>query len=336
MPLRHSGACATSSRPGSASIRARRSLRSRPRSCARTLDSIRPPHPARRERATRTRACSPSRPTTRPTSSAATPRSPRCSIDSTGAHLVAVVGPSGSGKSSLVLAGVVPRLRDRGRAPVLITPGAGRRTGDVVIVDQFEELFQLGWPPGDVSDYCESVAEVVAGGHDVILTAALRRPRPLCGRPPARPARPRRPHRPRPPSADALRLAIEEPARFAGLRVEHGLTELILRDAVGEPGVLPHLSHALAETWQRREGTVLTVEAYESVGGIGGAIARSAEELYSSLTPEERIQCHALLRRLVSLTPEGRTVQHRVAVGPAPRRRAPVRDHRAAPRTRDW
>jgi WD40 repeat protein len=80
--------------------------------------------------------------------------------------------------------------------------------------------------------------------------------------------------------------------------------------------VLPHLSHALAETWQRREGTVLTVEAYEAVGGITGSIARSAEDLFSSLTAEERVQCHALLRRLVSLTPEGRPVQHRVVAGP--------------------
>jgi WD40 repeat protein len=119
-----------------------------------------------------------------------------------------------------------------------------------------------------------------------------------------------------PPSAEALRSAIVEPARFSGLRVEHGLTELILRDAVNEPGVLPLLSHALAETWQRREGAVLTVEAYESVGGIRGAIARSAEELYAALSPAERTQCQALLRRLVSLTPDGRAVPRRVAVGP--------------------
>ena len=232
------------------------------------------------------------------------------------AHLVAVVGPSGSGKSSLVLAGVVPRLRDRDRSPVLITPGAGRRTGDIVIIDQFEELFQLGWPPGDIAAYCESVADVVTAGHDVILTLrsdALDR----CV------ADPRLGPLVReglvvlgPPSAEALRSAIVEPARFSGLRVEHGLTELILRDAVNEPGVLPLLSHALAETWRRREGAVLTVEAYESVGGIIGAIARSAEELYAGLSPAERIQCQALLRRLVSLTPDGRAVPRRVAVGP--------------------
>lgn len=231
-------------------------------------------------------------------------------------HLVVVVGPSGSGKSSLVLAGVVPRLRDRGRAPVIVTPHDRLRPGDVVIIDQFEEAFQPGWMPGDTAAYCEAVADIAGTGHDVILTLrsdALDRcvadPRlgPLVTAGLVVLA---------PPSADALRLAIEEPARFAGLRVEHGLTELILRDAAGEPGVLPHLSHALAETWRQREGTVLTVEAYESVGGIGGAIARSAEDLYAGLSPEERTQCQGLLRRLVSLTSDGRTVQHRVAVEP--------------------
>ncbi|MFC5790420.1 hypothetical protein EDM22_09035 [Agromyces tardus] len=231
-------------------------------------------------------------------------------------HLVAVVGPSGSGKSSLVLAGVAPRLRDRGRAPVILTPQDRLRIGDVVIIDQFEDAFHPGWTGADSAAYCDAVAQIVEAGHDVILdlrSDALDR---CIADPRLGPFVTRGLVVLAPPSADALRLAIEEPARFAGLRVEHGLTELVLRDAAGQPGVLPHLSHALAETWRQREGSVLTVEAYESVGGIGGAIARSAEELYLGLTTEERAQCQALLRRLVSLTPDGRTVQHRVAVGP--------------------
>ena len=42
---------------------------------------------------------------------------------------------------------------------------------------------------------------------------------------------------------------------MAGLRLEHGLVDLMLRDAEDQPGALPLLSHALAETWRRREGT---------------------------------------------------------------------------------
>ena len=59
-----------------------------------------------------------------------------------------------------------------------------------------------------------------------------------------------------PLAGDALREAIEQPAALAGLRLEHGLVELLVRDCEGEPGGLPLLSHALAETWRRRDGNV--------------------------------------------------------------------------------
>ena len=81
-----------------------------------------------------------------------------------------------------------------------------------------------------------------------------------------------------------MREAIEQPAQIAGLRLEHGLVELLVRDCDGEPGGLPLLSHALVETWRRREGSTLTVEGYRSGGGIRGAVARSADRLYDGLT----------------------------------------------------
>ena len=56
-----------------------------------------------------------------------------------------------------------------------------------------------------------------------------------------------------------LRSAIEGPARLAGLSLEHGLVDLLVREVEGEPGALPLLSHAIRETWSRREGRTLTV-----------------------------------------------------------------------------
>ena len=65
-----------------------------------------------RRRPTRSRVCTPSRRPTPTTSSGATGSSPTCSTRlGDGARLVALVGPSGSGKSSVVRAGVVPALR---------------------------------------------------------------------------------------------------------------------------------------------------------------------------------------------------------------------------------
>ena len=83
-----------------------------------------------------------------------------------------------------------------------------------------------------------------------------------------------------------LRAAIEGPARQVGLLLEPGLVDLLVREVEGEPGALPLLSHALHETWQRREGRTLTVDGYQATGGIRGAVAQSAEEVYNRVPAE--------------------------------------------------
>ena len=80
-----------------------------------------------------------------------------------------------------------------------------------------------------------------------------------------------------------LRTAIEGPARIAGLKIERGLVDLMLRDVAGEPGSLPLLSHALLETWKRRTDRTLTLAGYRECGGVRGAIARTAESVYVAL-----------------------------------------------------
>ena len=59
-----------------------------------------------------------------------------------------------------------------------------------------------------------------------------------------------------PMQPDELRRAIEGPARAAGLRLEPGLVDTMLADVDGEPGAPPLLSHALYESWARRDGRV--------------------------------------------------------------------------------
>ncbi len=76
-----------------------------------------------------------------------------------------------------------------------------------------------------------------------------------------------------------------EPARLAGLRLEPGLVELAVREVAGEPGALPLLSHALRATWERRDGRTLTVEAYRESGGVGAAVAQTADELLGGRCP---------------------------------------------------
>ena len=110
-----------------------------------------------------------------------------------------------------------------------------------------------------------------------------------------------------------LRTAIEGPARQAGLRLEAGLVDLLVRDVINQPGALPLLSHALAEIWSRREGRVLTVSAYRDSGGVHGAVSRTAEELYASLPERQRPVARSLFLRLVSVAGDGEAVRHRLS-----------------------
>ena len=115
-----------------------------------------------------------------------------------------------------------------------------------------------------------------------------------------------------PMSAESLRVAIENPARQHGLVLEHGLTDLLLREIEGEPGALPLLSHALRETWLRHEGRTLTVAGYQASGGVRGAVAQSAEALYGGLGEDERTQLRDLVLRLVFPGPGGEPLRGEV------------------------
>jgi hypothetical protein len=63
-----------------------------------------------------------------------------------------------------------------------------------------------------------------------------------------------------------LRSAVEQPAAAVGLTLEPGLADLILSDLAGDsgyqPGALPLLGYALAETWAQRRGHTMTLASY--------------------------------------------------------------------------
>ena len=100
---------------------------------------------------------------------------------------------------------------------------------------------------------------------------------------------------------DELARAVAEPARLAGLRLEPGLVELILRDVAAEPGALPLLSHALRATWERRDGRTLTVEGYRASGGVTSAIARTADDVIDGLPADGRALARSVFLRMTEL-----------------------------------
>jgi DNA-binding SARP family transcriptional activator/WD40 repeat protein len=235
--------------------------------------------------------------------------------------LLALVGPSGSGKSSLLRAGLAAALRDTGHASIVITPGRhplqalsvlmGAPVTTPLLVDQFEETFTLC---EDLEERSEFIGGILAELDCRMVVIALRSDRmaDLAAHPDLAGRVEGGLHLVAGMTEDGLRQAVEAPARQCGLHLEPGLVDLLVREVQGDPGALPLFSHALLETWKRREGNTLTVDGYRATGGIHGAVAQSAERLYAQTDREHRPMLRDLVLRLVSPGPEGEPVRTRV------------------------
>jgi WD40 repeat protein/class 3 adenylate cyclase/energy-coupling factor transporter ATP-binding protein EcfA2 len=248
-----------------------------------------------------------------------------------GATFLAVVGPSGSGKSSAVKAGLLPALAG-GVIPgsetwqqLLLRPGehpmreleralgAGAAdAGDVVLViDQFEEVFTACSDEGERRVFVEAIT--ADRGVATLVVVAVRAD--YYGRCASYPALARLMGQTHvlvgPMDADELRRAVELPARRAGLSVEDGLADTLVSDVVGEPGGLPLFSTALLDLWQRRSGRTLTMAGYRETGGVRGAVAGLAEDAYARLSPDQQTLARRILLRLAAIG-EGGAVRRRV------------------------
>jgi WD40 repeat protein len=82
--------------------------------------------------------------------------------------------------------------------------------------------------------------------------------------------------------------------------VERALTSRLVDEVADAPGGLPLLSHVLLETWRRRRGKTMTLAGYEAAGGLEGAIAQTAEDVYIRFTEVQAAAARRLLLRLVA------------------------------------
>jgi WD40 repeat protein len=107
----------------------------------------------------------------------------------------------------------------------------------------------------------------------------------------------------RPPVGGALRRAVVQPALRCGYRFEdEELADEILAEVEGERGALPLLAFALARLWEKRdrENGLITRQAYQEIGGVGGALAQHAEALMERLGPGRHPIVRELFRNLVT------------------------------------
>ncbi len=222
-------------------------------------------------------------------------------IDADKPRFVVVVGASGTGKSSMVLSGVIPdvdRLKPRFKGPwdvQTMTPGAAplatlhgllSRRADtrplLLIVDQFEELFTQTTAPGARAAFVRELWSLSGAdtGLHVIVTlrvdflghcgdlivddTGLSLDRVAYDEA----------HRVfvARMAREQVRIAIEAPATRVGLTFAPGLLDRILADVGDEPGALPLLQYALGRLWANRRGES---SSPRSTSGSAASSARS-------------------------------------------------------------
>ncbi|WP_242902252.1 nSTAND1 domain-containing NTPase [Actinomadura terrae] len=245
------------------------------------------------------------------------------------APLTAVFGASGSGKSSILRAGLLPGLAGTGTPTVLLTPGehpldelaaalAPLAGSDLetalaadppeppverafVVVDQFEEVFTLC--ADEERDRFLDVLTALAGDRLRFVIGVRTDFYGHCARHPGLVAALRAGVQvPVGPLTDEeLRDIVVEPAARVGLTVEPDLVATVVAEAAGRPGALPLVAHALRETWSRAPGPVLRLADYEATGGVREAIARTAERVHEDLDPPRRALARAVFLRLTAL-----------------------------------
>ncbi len=278
-------------------------------------------------------------------------------------HFLSVVGPSGSGKSSAVKAGLLPRLRagavsgSRDWFIVEMVPGARPleeleaallrvavnppasllpqlkederglaravkrvlpntpSTELLLVIDQFEEVFtQLE----DESERTHLLNLLLNAAQDpesrFRFITTLRAD--FYDRPLLYPefGEMVRAHTEvvLPLSRDELHQAIVEPAANAGLGLEANLVPEIINDVAEQPGALPLLQYALTELFERRDERWLTLQAYRDIGGVSGALAQRADELFAEMDEEGQVAARQLFLRLVTLNEGAEDTRRRV------------------------
>src|SRR5713226_3143249 len=248
-------------------------------------------------------------------------------------HFLAVFGPSGSGKSSVVRAGLLPQLQlgrvsgsDRWEIKVTrptehtfeqllshLYQETQKQT--VLVIDQFEELF-VAFSEVVYQEIATRLTGLLESSSRITLILVMRddfysrfvQQETLAGW--LRRGLVNMPHTLK---RDEVVAMIEEPAHAVGLRFQEGLIEIIVDDVlerivrakdsgrVSSSTILPLLEFALTQLWERRQEGMMTRNAYEVIGGVTGGLAQWAAREFYSLNEQQRAFTRRIFTDLVYL-----------------------------------
>jgi WD40 repeat protein len=262
-------------------------------------------------------------------------------------NFLAVLGASGSGKSSVVRAGLLYQLylgeeirgSDRWKIYKPFTPGkhplktleqvvgvkadqleplikAAAADRVVLVVDQFEEAFTLCRDDAERQQFFECLMSAVKRvGNKLCLVLAMRSDfQGKCDEYPELATKiDQNLVRVMSMSHKELREAITKPAEQVDLVVERELVKQMIDDVLGSPGDLPLMQYALTELWKQRTLNRLTISDYTRLGGVKEALENHANKVYESLSTEEQLTAKRIFLELTRLGEETEDTRRRVS-----------------------
>jgi Trypsin-like peptidase domain/WD domain, G-beta repeat len=261
-------------------------------------------------------------------------------------RFLAVFGASGSGKSSVVQAGLIPRLR-HGAIPrsdswdILVTRPTDpfftqhlahldqASASVVLVIDQFEELF-VSYEEMATLEMITQLTQLLEHSPRVKLIIVMRDDfYSLLMRQEALamwlkgcvvnvwPTLKR----------EEVESIVQEPAELMEWQFEEGLVEMIVDDVLATSAkgrnkdesstILPLLEFTLTQLWEEHQDGILTHEAYRRIGGVTGGLRQWADDAY--YTFEERLR--PLVRRVFTDLVHLGDEEHHI---PDSRRRRPL------------
>lgn len=266
--------------------------------------------------------------------------------------VIVLLGPPGSGKSSLINAGLLPRLEERNHQVVLVgAPGreplaailraikpaadmptiraderAITRTPQklnevltavhpkaILVLDQFGEAMARAEVQPSLDIVGQALASL-AGTHKVLISI-------------------RESQRQQfekiagigptlrsasswfslpPPTVFELRGIIEGPAERVGLRFADGVVEDLVRSVTGNPDAVPLLQFTLSKLWERRDHNEVTQAVYMNVGSPQNALTGTAEAVLQQFSVSEREVVRRIFLKLVAPSGEKDFVRNRL------------------------
>lgn len=102
---------------------------------------------------------------------------------------------------------------------------------------------------------------------------------------------------------DQIRDVIARPLEVSRMNLDNSLLLQVLNDASNIDDLLPRLQHAMRRAWEswKSLGTSdkpLSITEYEISGGLKNAINNHANELYATLSNDEKILCEKIFKSL--------------------------------------